>query len=196
MLNLIESLDFLKKHKQAKWKIITKHRHLKNFHYPAFLKVDTNKHKSKIKAIESCKNLKEAEKNLVSLHKKFPKNKIIIQEKVEGLELIIGIKQEKVFGKIMLLGMGGTNTEKIKDVTFRKLPVSKNEIRSMLNDIKGIKSINKKNFAVKKLTKLIYKISKLAVKNKIIEMDLNPIILNKKNAFIVDARISIQKEII
>lgn len=116
--------------------------------------------------------------------------KIVIQEAKDGKEMIIGIKDDKVFGKLLLVGFGGINAEVLKDVSFRALPVDKEEIKKMLEELKLYPSlVTRKKYAVDKFISMIEEVSKIAVKQKIMEMDLNPVILDEKDAYIVDARI-------
>ena len=109
---------------------------------------------------------------------------IIIQEIIKGQELILGLKNTKDFGLTILLGSGGTNVEKTKDITFRILPITKKDANEMTNDLK----INIKY--KKPIIKNLMKLNQLGIQNQSIqELDINPIILTKNKAIIIDARI-------
>ncbi|MBU4086908.1 MAG: acetate--CoA ligase family protein, partial [Nanoarchaeota archaeon] len=109
-------------------------------------------------------------------------------EQIEGIEMIIGLKQDKAFGKLLLVGFGGTFAETIKDTSFRALPISNKEIEKQISELKLCKVlVSRKKFAIDKFISLAEKISKLDIN----EADFNPIILNEKGAFIVDARIEV-----
>jgi len=108
----------------------------------------------------------------------------VIQETKFGQELILGLKQTKDFGLTILLGAGGTNVEKKKDITFRVLPIKKHDAKSMIGDLK-IEIINEPE-----VIKNLIRLNQLGTKfPKIQELDINPIILTKYEAIIVDARI-------
>ena len=62
---------------------------------------------------------------------------IIEAEQKPGLELIIGGKTDPAFGKVITIGMGGTLVELLRDVAIRILPVSDDEIRTMIHSLKG-----------------------------------------------------------
>ena len=92
----------------------------------------------------------------------------------------------------MLVGFGGINAEVLKDVSFRALPVDKEEIKKMVEELKLFPTlITRKKYAVDKFVDLIEKVGELAIKSKIQKMDLNPVILTEKDAWIVDARIEL-----
>lgn len=186
MLSLIDSFNMLKKFPMVKYKTINSQSDL-NFQFPFWLKADISGHKTEEKAVLKCRNQKEAEENFQFLSKKFPKEKIIMQEQAEGIEMIIGLKKDRVFGKLLMIGFGGINAEVMKDVSFRALPVDKKEILKMIQELKLYPSlVSRKKYALDKFIELVEKVSWLDVA----EMDLNPIILNEKEAIIVDARIS------
>jgi acetate---CoA ligase (ADP-forming) len=54
----------------------------------------------------------------------------------EGVEVIIGTKNDDQFGPIVMFGLGGVLVEVMKDVSFRVLPVSRNWAATMLGEIK------------------------------------------------------------
>ncbi len=155
--------------------------------FPWVMKVYSKKiiHKNKANGIIlNIKNLSQAEHSFNKLSKLKGFQGTIIQEQIKGQELILGLKSTEDFGLSILLGRGGTNVEKIKDITFRIIPINQKDAEQMIKDLK-IK-INNKQAIINNLLKL----NKLALKNKNIqELDINPIILTKNKATIVDARI-------
>ena len=155
--------------------------------FPWVMKVYSKKiiHKNKANGvILNIKNLSQAEHSFNKLSKLKGFQGTIIQEQIKGQELILGLKSTEDFGLSILLGKGGTNVEKIKDITFRIIPINQKDAEQMIEDLK-IK-INNKQAIINNLLKL----NKLALKNKNIqELDINPIILTKDKATIVDARI-------
>ena len=142
-------------------------------------------HKNKANGIIlNIKNLSQAKHAFIKLSKLKGFQGTIIQEQIKGQELILGLKSTEDFGLSILLGKGGTDVEKIKDITFRIIPINQKDAEQMIKDLK-IK-INNKQAIINNLLKL----NKLALKNKNIqELDINPIILTKNKATIVDARI-------
>ena len=155
--------------------------------FPVWIKLNSSLHKTKLKAIKKCYSFEQLKEAHEHFKKQFSGSKFIVQENVEGIEVIAGIKHDKTFGKILLIGSGGIFTETIKDIEIRILPVEKEEILSALKQLKIYKILEEKNANILKLVSLISDFSKLEIK----EADLNPIIVNEKDAIVVDARVEI-----
>ena len=157
--------------------------------FPLWIKLNTSEHKAKIEAIKKVSSYEELKKVHSQLQKQFPGKKFIVQENVSGIEIIAGIKTDKTFEKVLLLGAGGSLAELIQDTEFRILPIEKTEIEEALKQLKIYKILEEKQANISKLVNLIHDFSKL----KIQEADLNPVIVNEKEAVIIDARISLEE---
>jgi len=186
MLDTIESFEFLENFPVADYFIVEKLEDLKQADFPCFLKLSSSKHKTRLNSVFECHDFDELEQNFKKLKKRFKKDKFIVQEKIKGREIIVGIKKDETFGDVLLIGEGGIYTEELEDIEFRVLPLSKKEIEKMLSELRVYSKIKDK-VNEKKLIKLILKLSKLDVR----EMDINPVIVNSEDAKIVDARIKI-----
>ncbi len=53
-----------------------------------------------------------------------------------GIETIVGARRDASLGPVIMFGLGGVYVEVMKDVAFRALPVDRQEIRSMMQDIR------------------------------------------------------------
>jgi acetyl-CoA synthetase (ADP-forming) len=111
-----------------------------------------------------------------------------------GEEVIIGLATDATFGKVIMFGLGGIWVEVMKDVSFRVVPLSREDARDMVEEIKGYPLLTgirgKSAKDVDALCDLLVKVSKLAQgSEEIMEMDLNPIFVMEKGAIIADARI-------
>lgn len=159
--------------------------------YPIVLKIPSQMHKSKVGGvltnIHNLTDLKTLSKDFVDALEKRGVffDGLIVQKQIKGVELIVGLKEDKVFGRVILLGSGGTLAETIKDVTFRVCPITERDATEMVGEIKAKALLSKEGVSLKELTNLLIKVSKLSVK----EMDLNPVICNSDGCWIVDARI-------
>lgn len=194
MKGVIDSFDVVKNLPMVRWKIVTKHEDLKMFDFPYFLKVDISGHKTDLGAVVKCNDLSDAENKLKKLHKKFSNNKIIVQENFNGIEMIVGVKDDEVFGKLLVVGFGGIFAEVKKDVVFRALPVSETEIKEMILDLEGknVFKARRKKYDLGKFVALIEKVANLGEKLNIKELDLNPVIVGEKKSLIVDARVELE----
>ncbi|MCG3220111.1 MAG: acetate--CoA ligase family protein [Candidatus Heimdallarchaeota archaeon] len=149
-------------------------------------------------AINSDDDLKIAYDEMIeSVKKYYPDAKIegvSIEEMVKGVELLIGINTDLQFGKMIAFGIGGVFVEVYKDVSFRLIPVTKQDIEEMIDEIegktildgyRGMPEVNKEELIL-----LILKISKLIEENPSIkEMDLNPVVGTEDGLKAIDARI-------
>jgi acyl-CoA synthetase (NDP forming) len=54
-----------------------------------------------------------------------------------GVETILGVQRDPVFGPVVMFGLGGIFVEVFKDVTFRVAPFDASEARRMIGEIKG-----------------------------------------------------------
>ena len=197
MLSVIDSFNTVKNLPLAKFNIVEKYSDLEKFEFPYYLKADVVGHKTEMGAVIRCNNLKDAEKKLGKMHKRFPKNNIIVQEIIGGVEMIIGLKNDKVFGKLLVVGFGGIFTEVQRDVSFRALPVSRQDIISMVKNLRGSDIFNArgKKYNLENFYTLIEKVTYLADKKNIGELDLNPVIIGKDESLVVDARIELENEV-
>lgn len=118
--------------------------------------------------------------------------KVMVQEMVSGIELIIGAKTDPVFGPIVMFGLGGIFVELFKDVSFRVAPIDENEALEMISETKGYKLLQGfrgKMGNMQAVAKSIAKVSQFVYKNKIEELDINPLIAREADAVAVDARV-------
>ncbi len=57
----------------------------------------------------------------------------------EGIETIIGVTRDPVFGPVVMFGLGGVFVEVLEDVTFRVAPIDVEEAYQMIGEIRGYK---------------------------------------------------------
>ena len=116
--------------------------------------------------------------------------KILAQRMVnEGIEIIVGGKEDNEFGKVIMIGMGGIYVETYKDVSMRLVPINSADAIDMINEIKAKDIITFNGEAEPILVNLLMKFSKLLNEHKEIkEMDINPIKINKDSYNAIDLR--------
>jgi len=102
-----------------------------------------------------------------------------------GHELVIGMVNDPTFGPIMMAGFGGTMVELMGDVTHRPAPVNVAEATEMLRGLKSAKLLGGFRGAppidITPAAELIANLSRaaLAYRERIAEMELNPVILHE-----------------
>jgi len=169
--------------------------------YPAVMKISSPEitHKTDVGGVKlnlhSDAELKEAFKEL---HDKFPGQEILVEPMEEkGIEVIIGLINDPTFGLSIMFGLGGIFTEVLKDVTFRVLPIERNEAELMLTELKGKKLLN--GFRGIKISKeaiidIIIKTAQMGEdhQDRIDQMDLNPVFIRENDAVVVDAKMVVK----
>lgn len=63
----------------------------------------------------------------------------LVQEMVQGLEMLVGIRDDEQFGPLVVVGLGGVFVELMRDVSLRLAPVDETAARAMLNELRGAK---------------------------------------------------------
>jgi acetate---CoA ligase (ADP-forming) len=193
MESVIKSFELVSVLPLARWKNVTKYSDLSDFGFPCYLKADVVGHKSEMGAVVRCDNLEDAEKKLRKMHRDFPKNRIVVQEASSGVEMIVGLKSDEVFGKLLVVGFGGVFAEVKKDVSFRALPVSRSDIIQMIKGLKGVDIFRArgKKYNMEKFVTLVEKVAYLGDKIDIKELDLNPVVIDEKGCKVVDVRVEL-----
>jgi acyl-CoA synthetase (NDP forming) len=124
---------------------------------------------------------------------------VSVQKMAEpGLELVIGMTKDPQFGPMLMFGLGGTTVEVLKDVAFRIVPLTKEDTRDMIRQIKGYPLLEgfrgQPAIDLEYLEDLLLKLSAFIEENpEIKEMDINPLIAYKRGAVAVDARIILER---
>jgi acyl-CoA synthetase (NDP forming) len=168
-----------------------------DFEYPVVMKVCSPKilHKTDVGGvklhIDGFEELKEAYSDM---RKKFPGEKILVEEmKRPGVEAIIGVIEDATFGLTVMVGLGGIYTELYKDVSFRVLPITRDDADEMLRELKaheifeGFRGIKTNRDA---LIETLLNVSKMALdlQDYMSQMDLNPVFVREDDTVVVDAK--------
>jgi acetyltransferase len=118
----------------------------------------------------------------------------------DDVEMILGIKKDKVFGTVLLAGMGGTSAELIDEKRLEFPPLNEQLARQMIRSLKmyplleGYRGSKPKN--IDKLIEVLIRLSYLAADYpEIEELDINPLIVTHDDVIALDARIVIDNEI-
>jgi acyl-CoA synthetase (NDP forming) len=115
-----------------------------------------------------------------------------------GIETIVGMTRDPLFGPVVLFGLGGVSVELLHDVSVRVAPITDRDAEEMLGEIRGAPLLDGYRGAppVNKgaLLDILHRVSRLTVDNpEILELDLNPIVAfpGNKPALVLDARVRV-----
>lgn len=168
---------------------------LKKIKFPVVMKVSSPKivHKTEVGGvIKNINSEAEAMADFRNLMKIKGAEKVLIQKQVSGLELIVGAKADPQFGYIVSVGLGGIYVEILKDVTFRVAPISQQDAADMVRELKGYdilagaRGAGAINFEA--LYAVLISVGKLVGKEKLKELDINPLICTSEGCWAADVR--------
>ncbi len=62
--------------------------------------------------------------------------RFLLQEMVDGIEMLVGVTHDPSFGPVVLTGAGGTLVELLRDVSVRVTPLTDTDIDAMIDDLR------------------------------------------------------------
>ncbi len=121
---------------------------------------------------------------------------LLVQEMMEGTEVILGARTDPQFGPFMMVGLGGIFVEVLKDVSLRLLPVDETEALEMLRELKGYRVLEgvrgQPRRDIKALVRAITGLSALFAdcRSSVSDLEVNPLIVRQegKGVAAVDVR--------
>ena len=146
-------------------------------------------------------NLKSAEEVQAEgqklLTKTLGRGHLLIQEMVQGTEVLIGARTDPQYGPFLMVGLGGIFVEVLKDVSIRLLPIDEREAREMLKELRGYKVLEGVRGQgprdVDALIKAMVGLSDIfaAHRDHLSDMEINPIMVRAqgRGAAAVDVRL-------
>ena len=123
---------------------------------------------------------------------------ILVQEMApQSTEVIVGAIKDPQFGQTVMFGLGGIFVEILKDVSFRIAPITADDARDMITELKAYPLLkgyrNTPPADIDALISILSATSRLVMDNpEIKELDLNPVMAYQKGAKTVDARIILE----
>ena len=107
----------------------------------------------------------------------------LVQEMVEGVEMLLGIRDDPGFGPVLIVGFGGIFVELLHDVALRLAPVDEDEAFEMLQELRGAAVLGEFRSRAPRdksaLCKAIAGFSEFYLKNRewLEEIEINPLIV-------------------
>jgi len=124
----------------------------------------------------------------------------LVQEMVgDGVEMVVGVSHDPTFGPLLVVGMGGTLVELLKDVAVRIHPLTDVDVEDMLSGLRGGPLLTGYRGSdpvdVEALKALLFRVSAMVEEvPEIDELDLNPVFVRRRGVAAVDARIKVSRE--
>jgi acyl-CoA synthetase (NDP forming) len=136
---------------------------------------------------------------MTTVRKRAPQARIdgaLVARMIEGgVETVIGIKRDPVFGPVVLFGLGGVYVEVLKDVTLRLAPIDHAAAREMIREIKGYPLLagarGRPPADLDALADVLVRMSQFgaAHADRVTSVEINPFIALPKGGVAVDALI-------
>lgn len=123
---------------------------------------------------------------------------ILVQEMAPPTtEVIVGAIKDPQFGQTVMFGLGGIFVEVLKDVNFRIAPLTTDDAKEMITQLKAYPLLkgfrNTPPADIDAIVEILCATSCLVMDNQDIkELDLNPVLVYEKGAKTVDARIILE----
>ncbi|MCC6887019.1 MAG: acetate--CoA ligase family protein [Hyphomicrobiales bacterium] len=124
-----------------------------------------------------------------------PVEGFLVQEMVEGVEMIVGARTDALYGPMLVVGAGGILVELVRDVVFRLLPITPEDVRAMIGELKAAKLLagfrGRPAADVEALIKAICGLSEFYLDHRhlISDIEINPLIVRPGGVRAVDVRL-------
>jgi acyl-CoA synthetase (NDP forming) len=146
--------------------------------------------------VKSEKEVRETYNDLIDKTRGEKLEGVLVSEMITGgVETVVGVVQDDLFGPAIMFGLGGVAVEVYRDVTFRVPPFDLDEAHRMIREIKAFPLLLGARGAPKAdlnaLAKTIMKVQRLAMdlSGEIAELDINPLVALRRSCVALDALI-------
>jgi len=124
---------------------------------------------------------------------------VLVCEQVDGgVELVVGISRDALFGPVVMTGVGGVFLEVLGDVTFRVPPFGRDEAERMLRELQGFPLLEgargTKPADIGSVVDVVMSVQRLAMdlgaaddEVGLAELDINPLVATPRGAIALDA---------
>jgi acetyl-CoA synthetase len=123
-------------------------------------------------------------------------NGVLVQSMVpEGIEIVVGARNDKLFGPMVVVGLGGVLVEVLKDTALSPAPVTPGQAEGLVRQLKGVKLLEgyrgMPGADIGRLARVISDVSRFAAdhRDRVAELDVNPLICAGERITAVDALI-------
>lgn len=126
----------------------------------------------------------------------------LVEETIDGVELAIGLVDDPCFGLMIMVATGGTLIELFDDTAFRIAPVDEHDAREMLGELRGRellaghrgREVVPEQIVIDTILAIAGVSGLVSSDLDVVEMDINPLILNRSGAYVADAVIVVRAD--
>jgi acyl-CoA synthetase (NDP forming) len=116
---------------------------------------------------------------------------LVCEQVTGGVEMVVGIATDAVFGPVVMVGVGGVAVEVYRDVTFRVPPFDRGEAHRMLRELRGFPLLTGHRGTppadLDALVDAIMAVQRMAIDGVVVELDVNPLLARPDRAVALDA---------
>jgi len=128
-------------------------------------------------------------------------NGVLVEPMITGgTEVIVGVRDDQMFGPLVVFGLGGVATEVLADHAARLAPLTEADADTLINSVRSAPLLHGHRGApavdLAALRDVLLRVSRLSDDlPEIAELDLNPVIARPDGAIAVDARIRVAPQV-
>ncbi len=176
--------------------------------FPVILKADSRdiQHKTDIGAVQQAHDAEEVRKRYDLIMNNVEEHQpdaavdgILVEEMLDGHEMIVGVSVDPEFGHVLMFGLGGIFVEVLRDVNFRTIPVSERDARDLIDEmesrplLEGVRG--EEPVDVDSIVDVLLAVSDLVDGHpEIAELDINPLFVSSDGAVAADAVIRVSQD--
>ncbi|MEV5979054.1 acetate--CoA ligase family protein [Streptomyces sp. NPDC052114] len=160
--------------------------------YPVVMKASGPQlaHKTELGLVKvgltSASQVRDAYRELTDIarYEGVPLDGVLVCQMVErGVEMVVGVTQDPLFGPTVTVGLGGVLVEVLRDAAVRVPPFGENQAQAMLSELRGRALLDGVRGAppadVDALVEVVLRVQRMALElgDEIEELDINPLMV-------------------
>ncbi|MGO8948957.1 MAG: acetate--CoA ligase family protein [Ktedonobacterales bacterium] len=116
-----------------------------------------------------------------------------------GVELLVGVVRDDLWGPVLTVGLGGVWTEVLKDTAVRLLPVRRDEVEQMLGELRGAALLRgtrgQAGVDLQAVSEVVYRVSTLALAlgPELSVLEINPLLVKGSRVEALDVLVDWQE---